>query len=116
MGIASLYGYTNGIEPYLWIAIALIIPVIIAKSTTHKLFLHGLYAGIAIGIVKSLIQTVFFEMYLLHNPGISEGLQSSALPFNVRIFMASVGVFAGIIYGLILGGLAAAASRFHQPK
>ncbi len=112
MGTVSLFGYTQNYELALWIFIALISPVIIARTTTYKLFLHGLYCGLGMGILNSGIQFLFFSTYLANNSALFENFKSE----NIRVFILGIGIIAGLVYGIILGGLAVAASKFHQPK
>ncbi len=114
IGAASLFGWTHNIELFLWIGAALIAPVILARTTTHKLFLHGLYSGIAMGIVKSIFQILFWNTYISNNPQYVESF--TTISMDARMFILVIGSIFGLVFGIILGGFSTAASKFHQPK
>ena len=115
MGISSIFGLTRDFEPFLWIIIALIVPVVIAKNTSQRLFFHGLLTGLGIGIVHSVIQSLFFDLYLSMHPDIIQQFQQQSF-LSPRAFMIVVGPFIGIVYGAILGGLSVAAGKFFTPR
>ena len=72
MGIVSLFGYTQGIELFLWIAIAIFSVVVLAKTVNHKLLLRCLTTGLLSGFFNGIIQSSFFSMYLANNSQISD--------------------------------------------
>jgi hypothetical protein len=116
MGIASLFGYTQNLELSLWIAIALISALLIARTTTHKIFLHGVLAGIGIGISNVMIQIAFFSLYAQNNSHTASELEHFTDMFSPQWFLFLSSPFVGGIYGSLIGALSVAASKFHHPK
>lgn len=115
MGVSSIFGVTHDVEPYLWILIGLIVPVVIAKNTSRKIFFHGLLAGLGIGVVHAVIQSIFFDLYLSTHSEMTQQFQQQTF-LSPRAFMIVVGPFIGIVYGAILGGLSVAAGKFFTPR
>ncbi|MFA6541576.1 MAG: hypothetical protein WCT99_08230 [Bacteroidota bacterium] len=116
MGIASLFGLTEKIEIYEWILIALLSAYFLSKQTTHKVFLHGVYSGIAMGILFAVIQISFFGMYLENNPSALPAFRLAIGDFNPQLFVLLLSPVVGGVYGLVIGGLSVAAGKFHIPK
>jgi hypothetical protein len=116
MGIASLFGWTQNIELVLWIIIALVAAFWIATNKAGRPFLHGLLAGLLMGVCNSLVQFGFFEMYLANNPVAGE--QFSKIPGGIqpRFFVLLVGPAVGLMYGMFLGLFALIAAKFVQRK
>ncbi|HLG94261.1 MAG TPA: hypothetical protein VI546_05440 [candidate division Zixibacteria bacterium] len=116
MGILSLFGYTQGIEWLLWLVIAIICSVVIAKTVSGKFFLTGLLVGILDGVFNSIVQSVFFDAYLSHNPRAAEGFGPIPGGLDPRFFILIAGPFIGLLYGLVLGLFAWLAGKlFRKP-
>ena len=103
MGVLSLFGYTQGIEWLLWLIIAVVCSVLIAKMLSVKYFLNGLLVGFLGGIFNSIVQSVFFDTYLSNNPKAAEGFGPIPGGLDPRIFVLIAGPFIGLLYGLVLG-------------
>jgi hypothetical protein len=116
MGTASLFGYTRNIELVLWIIISLISALFITRTTTHKIFLHGVMAGIGMAISNVMVQIAFFSLYVQHNPRAAEDLDRFTEIVTPQWFLFISSPFVGGIYGLLIGGLCIAAAKFHHPK
>ncbi len=116
MGTASLFGYTQNIELPLWIIIALITAIFIARTTTHKIFLHGVLAGIGMGLSNAIVQIAFFSLYVQHNPHASSELEHFTETLSPQWFLFLSSPFIGGLYGSLIGALCVAAAKFHHPK
>lgn len=116
MGIASLFGWTQNIELVLWIIIAAVAAFPLATNKAGKPFLHGLLAGLLMGVCNSLIQFGFFEMYLANNPAAGE--QFSKIPggISARFFVVLVGPAVGLMYGVFMGLLGLIATKLVERK
>jgi hypothetical protein len=114
IGLLSLFGLTRGIEPFLWLFIALGSAWWLAKSVASRPFLHGLFAGFLMGIGNSVMQSLFIDSYIASNPEAAQGLQQ--IPGNVspRFFVLMVGPIIGMVYGLCLGLLTLLAIRLRK--
>lgn len=103
MGVASLFGWTRGIEPLLWFVIFILYAWWIAKNCTRLHFLHGFMASVVNGIWMGILQSVFYSTYINHNPEILERFKTLPPGVNPRILMLVIGLIAGIIFGLVAG-------------
>lgn len=101
MGIASLLGLTKNIEPILWFLVALFSGYWFVKNIPGKFFLHGFVAGIFMGILNSLCQSLFLDTYLASNPEYAQNVQQA--PINARVFVLISGIVVGVVYGAIMG-------------
>ncbi|HXG01250.1 MAG TPA: hypothetical protein VNL69_10690 [Bacteroidota bacterium] len=110
MGIASVFGYTEGAETVLWIAIALFAAYWLEKHVEQRLLVHGICAGVLIGFINSIVQAAFFSSYLANNPLAAKGFVDTG-GVAPRVFVVVVGTLIGFVYGLVLGGLALAARK-----
>jgi hypothetical protein len=116
MGTASLFGYTQNYELLLWIAIALASALLIARTTTHKIFLHGVLAGVGMGLSNAMVQISFFSLYVQHNSHAAAELEHFTNAFSPQWFLFVSSPFVGGMYGSLIGALSVAASKFHHPK
>ena len=116
MGTASLFGYTQNIELLLWIIIALVSAVLIARITTHKIFLHGMLAGIGMGLSNIMVQITFYSLYVKNNPHTVTDLEQFAEVLTPQWFLFISSPFVGAMYGSLIGALSVAAAKFHHPK
>ena len=103
MGVASVFGYTQGIELYCWLVIACICAFVLARSVVHKLFLHGLLVGIAQGIINGIVQSSFYNTYLQNNPQVAEQMRQNPFPFPPSVFVLLSSPFIGAVYGVVVG-------------
>jgi hypothetical protein len=115
MGAASLFGLTRGIELYLWIVIALIVAVVVARTSNQKQFLHGFLSGTGMGIANGIVQAFFLPIYLSHNPEAADQLNQNSFGFLPEVFIFLFSPLIGIVYGIVVGGFCAAAGKFHKP-
>lgn len=116
MGFASVYGFTVGIEWLLWLTLFIIYAIVIAKTETSKYFLHGLLIGIITAVISTLIQFLFFDIYVLNNP-LSDA-DNNQIPGNLepRVFFLLSAPLIGIVSGMVIGLFALLASKFIKPK
>lgn len=116
MGAASLFGLTRGIELYLWIVIALITAVVVARTSNQKQFLHGFLSGTGMGIANGIMQALFLPLYLFHNPEAANQVNQNSFGFLPEVFIFLFSPVIGMMYGTVVGGLCAAAGKFHKPN
>ncbi len=112
MGVASLFGLTHmPVEPILWFLIALFSAYWIAENTTAKPFIHGSIAGVLMGILNSIMQSAFFDLYLSNNPAAAEGFKQIPGGISARLFPLITGPAIGVAYGLVVGLLSLLARK-----
>lgn len=116
MGIMSLFGITQQIELALWVIIALATAFFIARTTSHKVFLHGVLAGIGMGLFSAAVQSLFFDLYAEHNQIGAAEIRNFSFGYPPPLFIILTSPLIGGLYGLVIGALSLAASKFHHPK
>ena len=104
MGLLSLKGYTQKLEPFLWLLFGIITSLILSKNVDNNTFLHALIIGLFWGVLNGLTQSAFFDQYLANNENLQEGFKQSSL-MQPRYFVLVTGPIIGLITGLVLGGL-----------
>jgi hypothetical protein len=104
MGLLSIKGYTQRIEPFLWLFFAIITAIILSKNTDNKTFLHALLIGLFWGILNGITQSAVFDQYLANNPNIQKRFNQSTF-IKPRYFVMVTAPVIGLITGLVLGGL-----------
>lgn len=116
MGALSLFGYTANTELILWTVIALIAAIFVARITTNKIFLHGVFIGIGSGIANAGVQILFFGLFVRNNQFAAAELRHFSSVLSPQMFILLSSPVIGGVYGLIIGALSVAASKFHHPK
>lgn len=114
MGLLSLFGLTRGIEPFLWLFIALGCAWWLSKNVASRPFLHGLLAGFLMGIGNSVMQSLFIDSYIASNPEAAQGLQQIPGDVSPQSFVLMVGPLIGTVYGLFVGLLTLLAIRLRK--
>lgn len=104
MGLLSINGYTQKIEPFLWLLFGTIAALVLSRNTDHKIFLHALLIGLFWGVLNSIIQSAFFDQYLANNTNLQERFKQPVF-IKPRYFVLVTGPVIGLITGLFLGGL-----------
>ena len=105
MGILSVNGYTQKIEPLIWLLAGMVSAFILAKNVTSKIFLYGITLGVLWGILNGIIQSIFFDRYLKKNPKYKNAYQKK-MPVRPRFFVLIAGPLIGLLTGVMVGGLA----------
>ncbi len=106
MGLLSLRGYTQGIEVYLWILLALFNILVVLKNQPAHPFMHLLLIGLFWGIINAITQSVSFDLYLANN--LRAAASFSKLPPNInpRLIVLIIGPLSGLGVGVVMSGVA----------
>ncbi len=104
MGLLSVKGFTQKLEPFLWLLFGIATALIISKNITEKTFLHGLFIGLAWGTINGVIQSMFFDTYLANNPALQENFSKSTSIQPRYLVLLTSPVF-GLMTGAVIGGL-----------
>lgn len=101
MGVASVLGFTRGIEGFLWLFVGLFCALCVAKNAPTRPFVNGALVGLIAGVAAPLIQAVFMDAYLANNPGFLESLPTKSL--GPRAFVVALAPVIGAVGGIVLG-------------
>jgi hypothetical protein len=111
IGILSVNGYTQKIEPLIWLLTGMFSAFILARNFSSQIFLYGVGLGLTWGILNGLIQSIFFDRYLKKNPKYRESYNKK-MPVKPRFFVLIAGPIIGLITGATVGGLAILFQKF----
>lgn len=106
MGIASVLGWTGGLELYLWLGIYLFCAVWIARRSARRRFLHGFMTGLIAGGLASLVQSLLFSTYIAHNPQVAQNFKQIPGGIPPRLFFLVLAPVVGAVSGVGVGLLA----------
>lgn len=104
MGALAVKGYTQRIEPFLWLLFGLAVALVLSKNISERVFLHGLLIGLAWGILNGLCQVTFFDAYFANNPAAQASFRKVTF-MPARLFGLITGPMMGLVTGSVLGGL-----------
>jgi hypothetical protein len=118
MGLASLFGFTRGIEPFLWLLIFILYAWWIAKHCRRRYFQHGFLVSVLNGIWISIIHASFYSLYIRNNPEMLEGLSRLPPGISPRVLMLIIGPVVGALFGVIAGLFAFVGAKIarREPK
>ena len=104
MGLLSLKGFTQKIEPFLWLLFTIATALVVSKNIDSGTFLHGLLIGLFWGVINALTQSIFFDTYIANNPQARENFDKITF-VQPRYFVLITGPVIGLVTGVVLGGL-----------
>ncbi len=103
MGVASVLGFTAGIEGLLWLVIGLICMTAVVWKAPGRRFRHGFFVGLMGGTMAPLIQVLFFPTYLSNDPGLGTRFAEVPGGMDARYFVLLLAPVIGLVSGLALG-------------
>ena len=103
IGLLTSFGIVQNYPLFIWIIIAVICGIVIAKSADTQLFVKGVVVGLFIGIFFVLIQYFMFDTYLLNNPNSLDGFKQITTNLAPQYVILFSGPFFGIGFGLLIG-------------
>ena len=104
MGLLTLYGIISfGIDRWFWLAISVVAAVTIARRVESNAFGHGALVGLLLGATSKLIQALWADVYVAHNPELLDKLTgtTSGSAFQYRMLMLVP--FVGLVNALLVG-------------
>ena len=105
MGLLSIKGYTQKIEPFLWILFAIATALVLSRNVENRAFVHAVIIGFCWGLLNGLIQSSFFDQYLANSPSLKDSFEKSASVIKPRYFVLITGPLIGLVIGAVMGGL-----------
>ena len=101
MGIITVMGWSQQLEPILWLIIGIGTTYVLNKNIKEDLLLHCLIIGLCWGIDCTIVQAVFFDTFLMNN-SLSASIYTQFININPRLFILLTGTITGAISGFIL--------------
>ena len=112
MGFLSIKGYTQKIEPFLWVLFAIATALVLSKNVDQKSFIHALIIGFLWGVLNGVIQSSFFDQYISHHPSVKDSFEKSAAYMKPRLFVLVTGPVIGLVTGGVIGVLTLLFKKF----
>lgn len=103
MGLASIMGWTQGLELVLWIAIYVACAMAVGRTVPERHFQHGAIIGLLMGGLASGLQALFFDTYAANDPKILEQTQELPGGISPRAFFFMLAPLSAVVSGLMLG-------------
>ena len=105
MAIATISLIPQNIEPYIWIAVMIVIAIIVAKKAPGKYFLHGFFVSIFNCVWITIAHVLFASTYLPNHPQYQQMIAGmpDMMRNHERITMIVLALPFGIGFGLVLG-------------
>ena len=104
------------VEPFCWLAVFLVSSYLIAKYAPGKHFLHGLMVSIFNSVWITAVHAAFFYQYMATHPEFLDATNNLPpyLAAHPRRMMLPIGAISGLMFGVILGVFAFAASKIFK--
>ncbi|MDF1613308.1 hypothetical protein [Stygiobacter electus] len=103
MGVASVFGLTQGIEWLLWLIIAVVCAFVVSRRLQTKHFPTALLVGFSMSLLNGVIQSAFFNTYLSNNTMAAQGFKQIPGGLDPRFFILVSSLVIGIVYGAVIG-------------
>jgi hypothetical protein len=116
MAVASLLGWTSGMELWISIGVTLIAAVLLGYNLPAKHFQNGLMVAVFWGVISGALQYLFYDTFIANNPAAAEKLAQMPEGVDARTMMLVSIPISIIINGLILGLLALVAGKLLREK
>ena len=116
MALATVFLFPTTIEPFFWIPIFIVYAFLIARHAEGNYFLHGFFLGIANSLWISFLHTIMFTKYIFNNGKVSETLAKLPKLGPPRLMLLIYGPMIGVFAGIILGLLSVAAFKISNRK
>lgn len=112
MGTLVVLGvFPEGIDRFAWMVVNIICAVAIARSGATNVFRHGAVTGFIVGATSTLVQGLFADALIAHNPWMLERFADQPEGFSLQLFIMQLVPFIGIAGALLTGFLSFLAGR-----
>ena len=106
VGVGGVLGVIPaGTELWLWIAIAIVASVVIARGVSTRHFANGFLTGFVGELLACLVQLLWFDTYLARNPAAAQSFGQLPPGMSPRLFVLVLTPIVAIVYGLALGAV-----------
>jgi hypothetical protein len=117
MGVLTLFGIIpDRIDQYVWMVISVLCAVVITKRRTENPFFNAFAVGFVQLAVAQLIQGVFCDAYIAHNPGVLEKFADKGNEFDLQFRLLRSAPLVAVVNGVVLGLITFFLSRAAAPK
>ncbi|MEX0287857.1 MAG: hypothetical protein AB3N14_02000 [Flavobacteriaceae bacterium] len=115
MGVLSVNGLTQKLEPYLWLLFGIISAYVLVKKVRYRLFFHSVLLGVLWAVVNALIQVLFFDSFLANNPADALAFEELTV-IEPKIFVLLFSPIYGLLMGIVIGVLSLLLKKILSPK
>jgi hypothetical protein len=121
MGFATIYLVPAIYVRLFWLTVFIICPFFIAKYSTRKYFLSGLFLGLLNAAWIAVAHILFLNTFMANHPHEAELASNIATLFkipagSIMILILARGIVVGLLSGLVLGLFAFIASQIIKKK
>lgn len=116
LGVLTLFGIIPfGIDRWFWLAVSIVAAITIARRVESNAFGNGALVGFLLGATSKLIQAIWADAYVAHNPVLLEKLTGAtdgpAFQYKMLMLVPFVGITNALLVGLMSYFAHKAASR-----
>lgn len=105
MGALSIKGVTQGKELISWLGIGFLCIAYIYFFIPNHPFFHLFTIGLLWGLFNSIIQIIFYPVYIANNPKAAHSYKKIPSKINPRLVMLLIGIATGIATGFVFGSI-----------
>jgi hypothetical protein len=117
MGVLIVAGvFPKGVDRFAWMGVNFVCAVAIARARVRNPFWHGAVTGFLIGALATLVQGVFTDTYVAHNPWVLETFSRRSEDFDLQYFIMMLVPFIGLAGAFITGLLSYLVDKAMRPK
>jgi hypothetical protein len=116
IGAATSFGFTQGLEWFFWIVLAIFSAYLIGKQAPQRPAGHGFTVGMLSGLLSSATESLFFDLYITNNPESADRLARIARGIDPRLFILLSGAIIGLAAGIVFAVLSLLAARIETGR
>jgi hypothetical protein len=100
MGALTVLGvFPRDVDRYLWLAVVAACAYAVARREPRRAFKHAALIGLWNGAASTLVQALFVEQLLAHNPWMTETFARQPAGFDTQFFVFMLVPFIGVAGG-----------------
>jgi hypothetical protein len=111
MGSGSVLGATGEAEPLLWLAVAVVCALTVARKAPVAHYRHGFLVGVSCVLIASCLELLFFDAYLAANPDRAEMLERLPGTLDAWTYQLLLAPVFAALFGMVWGALSWLARR-----
>jgi hypothetical protein len=106
--------FPRGADRWVWLGVVAVSAVLIARREPRRAIKHGALIGFWNGATSTLIQALFMDPLLAHNPWMVEAFARQPKGFDMQFFLFMLVPFIGVAGGAVTALLSILFVRFRN--